>query len=427
MKKTLIAVCATAFLLSACENTLKAPTEEPTVETGDIIAEADIDYDVNGDEEKLYVRMVTGELKEEKDPGPFYGTYWEGDFQLELVSKDGALLHTLDLNPTFGGESLIFTHNRELNIAFDDYNNDGYPDFSIGQYFSSNGFMYNLFSLTPNGIAVIHQDLFTADSSYSVLYPKAGNTSFKNRYYDMENGEYVETLFTWQGDRFVRTECEGCNMDSPPEVYYVKGEVGVFAAPEYGSVLPPDFVAKPGEPYAVVESANGFLRIKSEGREGWIDEWYVTPEPNERSVVPVDPYVMLVGTPVAYRRHPGEKEPSGFELQAGKVVQVYKEYQDWVCIRIITYDQPYEGDKWVRTTELVAWDPAKAKEGKVRPGAVVRRESGEEEALPIANPVYIQEEMNDDRYRIGSAGGLTGFIDKKDFIPNPFLPPASER
>lgn len=85
----------------------------------------------------------------------------------------------MDLNPTFGSEPLIFVQNRDFDISFEGYNNDGFPDFSIGQYFSSNGSTYNLYSLMPDGINVIHKDLFTADSNYSIHYEKAGNTSFK--------------------------------------------------------------------------------------------------------------------------------------------------------------------------------------------------------------------------------------------------------
>src|SRR5690606_26269225 len=89
---------------------------------------------------------------------------------------------------------------------------DGAPDFSIGQYLSSNGSTYHIYSLLPDGIAVLHRDLYTADHSYSYPYEKSGNTTFKNRYYNMENGSYAEVLYTWQKDRFVRTECEGCGM-----------------------------------------------------------------------------------------------------------------------------------------------------------------------------------------------------------------------
>jgi hypothetical protein len=214
MKKALTAICAILLLLAtACENTPEAsPVATTKSDPTKIIAETTIDYDQNGDMEKLYVRMVKGELKKETEPGPFKGTYWQGEFRLELVAQNGTLLQTFDLNPTFGGEPLIFVQNRRFDISFEDYNNDGYPDFSIGQYLSSNGFTYNLYSLKPNGIALIHRDLFTADGRYSILYEKAGNTSFKNRYYDNAKGADVETLFTWQGERFVRTECEGCGM-----------------------------------------------------------------------------------------------------------------------------------------------------------------------------------------------------------------------
>ena len=208
-----MAICVSSMLMaSACEKSPMDITENTTMDPTVVIAEKAVDYDQNGVEERLYVRMLTGESKEESDPGPIGGTYLEGEFRLELVSSDGDLLHALDLNLSFGNQPLIFAINRQFDISFEDYNNDGYLDFSIGQYFSSNGSTYNLYSLMPEGIAVIHQDLYTADSRYSILYEKAGNTSFRNRYYDMEKGAYTETLFTWQGTKFVRTECEGCGM-----------------------------------------------------------------------------------------------------------------------------------------------------------------------------------------------------------------------
>jgi hypothetical protein len=176
------------------------------------IAETEIDADRDGSKESLLIRMVSGRLSVETDPGPFTGAYWEGEFTLELHSKDGALVHELPLNGTFGGEPLKFAKDRKFEIVFEDYNNDGFPDFSIGQYLSSNGSVYNLYSLMPDGIRVLHSNLFTAERSYSHLYEKAGNTSFINRYYDMENGTYKEVLYTWQGERFVQTKCEGCGM-----------------------------------------------------------------------------------------------------------------------------------------------------------------------------------------------------------------------
>ncbi|TBL79018.1 FG-GAP repeat protein [Paenibacillus thalictri] len=218
MRKALIVKSIAAFLLlTACEVKTDAgpAASEIAVDTITVLAKSDIDYDRNGSMEKLEVRMLSGGLKEEQEPGPYTGPYWEGTFQLMLSGVDGTPLHRLDLNSTFGSEALIFAKNRAFNIAFADYNNDGYPDFTIGQYFSSNGFTYNIYSLQPEGIIVLHRDLYTAAGEYSILYEKAGTASFKNRYYDMDKGKMTETLFTWQGDKFVRTECEGCGMPRP--------------------------------------------------------------------------------------------------------------------------------------------------------------------------------------------------------------------
>ncbi|WP_274364290.1 hypothetical protein [Paenibacillus thermotolerans] len=192
-----------ALLAAACRNAER---------TDHIIAEARIDYDHNGSEETLRVQMVSGEWKEEKEPGAYTGVYWEGEFSLELLDQAGKVLHTLDLNDSFGGGPLLFSQSRSFQIAFEDYNDDGHPDFAIGQRFSSNGSVYNIYSLQPEGIAVIHKDLLTAEQEYSIRYEKVGPAVFKNRYYDMEKGDYVETLYTWQGGGFVRTECEGCGL-----------------------------------------------------------------------------------------------------------------------------------------------------------------------------------------------------------------------
>lgn len=228
MLKGLIAMAAAVLLSSAAY--VETPETYTAKSTPVTIAESDIDYDRDGVEEKLYVRMTSGELKEEQEPGPFAGVHWEGEFRLELVAKDGTLLHTLDLNPTFGGESLLFDRNRAFNIGFEDYNDDGYPDFSIGQYASSNGYTYNLYSLKPEGIAVIHRDLYTADSRYSILYEKKGDASFKNFYYDMEKGEMAKTLFTWQSDRFIRTEYKECAPTSDPEAQSTSASHWSFAS-----------------------------------------------------------------------------------------------------------------------------------------------------------------------------------------------------
>jgi hypothetical protein len=152
-----------------------------------------------------------------------------------------------------------------------------------------------------------------------------------------------------------------------------------------------------------------------------VNDWYLTRDKDETAVNAVTPYLMLVMNPVAFSLSPMEDVPTGFKLSAGKVVRVIKEYADWVCIEIVTYDQPYGGEFWLRKSELMDWDPALAKEGIVREGADVQDSKRDPAQLNSWNSVIIEEVMEDGRYRIGAAGGFVGFIQSQDFIPNPFL------
>ncbi len=206
--RKLILLISLSLLIGAAACDHNVTVEDKT----SVIAEAHLDIDQDGRDELLIVRMTNGQLIKEEEPGPYQGSYHQGQFQLELVAADGTVLHTLDLNPSFNGEPLIFHEDRAFDIVFEDYNNDGRPDFTIGQYFSSNGFMYNLYSIHPDGISVLHQDLLSAHGNYSIQFEKVGQTSFRNRYYDNKQGQYIDTLYTWQGSQFVRTECEGCDM-----------------------------------------------------------------------------------------------------------------------------------------------------------------------------------------------------------------------
>lgn len=204
--------------------------------------------------------------------------------------------------------------------------------------------------------------------------------------------------------------------------YYVVGETGAYAEPNGWTMQKPEYPVKPGVPLKVLDSVNGFALVEQEGsRLGWVNDWYLTRDKDETAVNAVTPYLMLVMNPVAFSLSPMEHVPTGFKLSAGKVVRVIKEYADWVCIEIVTYDQPYGGEFWLRKPELMDWDPALAKEGIVREGADVRDSEGDTAPLNSWNSVIIEEVMEDGRYRIGAAGGFVGFIQTQDFIPNPFL------
>lgn len=211
-----------------------------------------------------------------------------------------------------------------------------------------------------------------------------------------------------------------------PHLYSLKSEVEVLEQPEAYTTIPSLFVANPGPYYMLKERKNGFVQVtntisSNSNATGWIPEWYLRADESSSQAEKVDPYQMIVESPAAFRLYPEEPQPSGFELEPGKVVQVTARYGDWMRVNIMTYDSPYVGDKWVPASALEAWDSAKAMEGVLRPGAVVYDHDGKaKDSPPALNPIKIEEESSG-RYRIGAPGGYVGFIDKTDFIPGPFL------
>ncbi|MFC5530043.1 hypothetical protein [Cohnella yongneupensis] len=215
-------------------------------------------------------------------------------------------------------------------------------------------------------------------------------------------------------------------------VYFLKGPVQ--ALPESQPYASRSiFEGNTTNTYGVAEIAGEYVKIVNDaGEAGWIPSWYLVGEGDTgERVQPVDEtYDMIVDKPVTYRLYPGEPEPSGFELWSGKVVHVVREYEGWVEIIVVTYDSPYVENKWVRKDELIPYDETKAKEGlvfrkemkgNIVPKFILYDETGKEtQELPALTRVYIQGEKNG-RYWITAGGGLSGYLDKKDFIPNPFI------
>jgi|GEM_PF-402660 len=214
---------------------------------------------------------------------------------------------------------------------------------------------------------------------------------------------------------------------SAQPLYSLKSEVEVLKQPEAYTSVSSLFVANPGPYYMVKERRNGFVQVTNVvssqwSATGWIPEWYLRTDEASAQAEKVEPYELIVASPIAFRLYPDEPQPSGFELEPGKVVQVTARYGDWMRVNIVTYDSPYVGDKWVPASALEPWDPEKAKEGILRAGAKVYTEDGrEKEAPPALEPIQLGGEATDGRYWIGAPGGYAGLIDKADFMPGPFL------
>ena len=181
-------------------NVTPIPSTDPHMET--TIAQSEVDWDGDDKSENLSIVMTEGELQVDDNPGAFEGEWYVGKFATRLTDSSGKLLHEYDLTTSFR-DGMRFRKGT-YEIAFDDYNNDGYPDFTIGQYATSNGDTYNLFTIKQDGFAELAKGIFSASRDFSLRFEKATSTAFYNRYYDNSRGDTFQSTFVWNGALFKK-------------------------------------------------------------------------------------------------------------------------------------------------------------------------------------------------------------------------------
>ena len=171
----------------------------------------------NGQSANLRLRMVEGKYYEDWNPGPYMGTIWEGSFLIELSDEYGKTISTTDISKMYSCP-LIFT--SSFKIEFDDYNNDGDLDFTIGQYASSNGNVYRIFTLKKDGKIEELQikdssELFISKSTgyYSTKLNKINGNAFETEYYDNSVPATFHDVYKWDGKQFVLEKSQKMTQD----------------------------------------------------------------------------------------------------------------------------------------------------------------------------------------------------------------------
>lgn len=163
-------------------------------------------FPVTGQNEFLDLQLVKGSYSEDWSvPSPLAGRSWSGQFRLELTDEQGKILSTFGLSQAFP-EELRFGDLFQLQFA--DYNGDGNPDFTIGQYGSSNASVFKLFTLHPDhSISELPVTgaasglLISSPDRYSVKLERTGG-GFRTSHYDNSTGKQVETPYRWDGAAF---------------------------------------------------------------------------------------------------------------------------------------------------------------------------------------------------------------------------------
>ena len=164
----------------------------------------------NGNIVFINIEMISGRYYYDEMPGAFQGSNWNGHYQVRVYTNEYDFSSTAYLAPISLNDNEEMVFNSSFSLIFDDYNNDGNPDFTLGQYSSGNGFDYAIFSINQNGeVERLNTDnklMFINMREYSVQLEKHSPTSFKFNFYDNSIGEYIERIYQWEEDKFVVIE-----------------------------------------------------------------------------------------------------------------------------------------------------------------------------------------------------------------------------
>ncbi|MCL6458616.1 MAG: hypothetical protein K6T85_11480 [Gorillibacterium sp.] len=171
-----------------------------------LVAEGQANNKHPGKEVTVRLWQVEGKLVQDPEPGPQQGAYRFGQFDLVATRSDGIELSRFRLNRTFSDGELAFQQKEPFAILFDDYNEDGEPDFALGQRAGSNGSEYTIMTLGENGFSILESNIYSGDNRSSIRYRKVGAGKFINIYYDNSTGYNMEVVREWINGGFTRRE-----------------------------------------------------------------------------------------------------------------------------------------------------------------------------------------------------------------------------
>jgi len=205
MNQVFAAVMLFVFLMPFSVGSGTLSSGSPTNHTSTILAEAPLDRKMAGESKAKYLVLVMtdGQYRIEQEPGPFTGPNWTGTFELQLLDEQRSILSSYRLNDSF--DELLFQ--QSFSFAFADYNDDGHIDFSVGQYASSNLFIYKLYTILNGKIEILPMDskneFVSSERGYSVLFEQVSPDSFKTVHYDNSVGKYLERVYQWKNNEFT--------------------------------------------------------------------------------------------------------------------------------------------------------------------------------------------------------------------------------
>ncbi|MFA9380249.1 MAG: hypothetical protein ACERKO_04225 [Acetanaerobacterium sp.] len=157
------------------------------------------------------VEMTEGEYFDQHSPqyrqgGGIYDTNYAGLYHIAIYTDTDSDEAVYTMPVSFDSDRMNF--DRTFSLVFDDYNNDGNPDFTLGQWADGNGNSYQIFTVLPDGEIqrLACEGLCATSFEYSIRLAKASPTSFSCEAYNMTAGQRMTLTYSWKDDAFVLKE-----------------------------------------------------------------------------------------------------------------------------------------------------------------------------------------------------------------------------
>ena len=181
----------------------------------------------------------------------------------------------------------------------------------------------------------------------------------------------------------------------------------------------------------IIKSRQGiYINVESDVNSGWIPEWYVENDGMVSSLK--NEAVLLIASKTNLYIAPDLlKENSEHlalqTLQAGQVVKITREFQDWYDVEFVHYEAENPEERWIKKDVTIPFDTEKCMEGIVKAGAIIynddftiRKGDSFDNNPVIINKKRIKSNSNEVYYEVTGASGFNGLIKGSDFLPNPF-------
>lgn len=156
----------------------------------------------NGNRVSVRLVMTNGEYFEEEYAGAGGGIYpdnYQGSYQIEILDSDGTVISKTN----FENEGQPANFAGKFDLLFDDYNHDGNPDFSIGQWGSSSMNLYQLYTILPDGtVQSVHKTaIANSGHDFSIEFNQDHDSGFYAQSYNNATGETVTVHYLWNQDK----------------------------------------------------------------------------------------------------------------------------------------------------------------------------------------------------------------------------------